>query len=54
MASTSLEPVASTSDVSANARTESSGYDQLPKEMNEMKIRDDKTVNTDDKVVGET
>ncbi|KAK3194877.1 hypothetical protein Dsin_026187 [Dipteronia sinensis] len=51
MASTSLEPVAITSDISANARTERSGYDQLPKEMHEMRIRDDKTVKPDDKEV---
>ncbi|KAH7577867.1 hypothetical protein JRO89_XS01G0309100 [Xanthoceras sorbifolium] len=51
MASTSLEPVASTSDVSTNAGTERSGYDQLPKEMHEMRIRDDKTANPDDKNV---
>lgn len=51
MASTSLDPVASTSDTSTVARTERSGYDQLPKEMNEMRIRDDKTVNHDDKVL---
>lgn len=54
MASTSLERAASTSNATTKAKTESSGYDQLPKEMNSMKIRDDKTVsvNSDDKVVG--
>lgn len=51
MASTSLEPVASTSEASTVARTERSGFDKLPKEMNEMRIRDEKTVNHDDKVL---
>ncbi|KDO86034.1 hypothetical protein CISIN_1g011138mg [Citrus sinensis] len=49
MASTSLEPVASTSEAATVARTERSGFDQLPKEMNEMRIRDEKNVNHDDK-----
>lgn len=52
MASTSLEPHASTSNISAVARTERSGYDQLPKEMHEMRIRDDRNANHDDKVMG--
>lgn len=51
---TSLETVASTSDVSSIAKTEAkeekSSYDQLPKEMNEMKIRDEKANNHDEKV----
>lgn len=51
MASTSLEPVASTSEAATVARTERSGFDQLPKEMNEMRIRDEKNVNHDDKVL---
>ncbi|KAJ0112581.1 hypothetical protein Patl1_00371 [Pistacia atlantica] len=49
MASTSLEPPASTSNISTFARTERSGYDQLPKEMHEMRIRDDRNANHDDK-----
>lgn len=35
--------VASTSE--AHGRTEKSGYNELPKEMHEMKLRDDKTDN---------
>lgn len=38
------------SDVSTVARTEKSGYDELPKELNEMKIRDEKSKNNNDKV----
>ncbi|OAY49227.1 shaggy-related protein kinase epsilon isoform X2 [Manihot esculenta] len=49
MASTSLENAASTSNPSSMTRTEKSGYDQLPKEMNEVGIRDDKATNHDDK-----
>ncbi|KAK9273770.1 hypothetical protein L1049_018580 [Liquidambar formosana] len=49
MASTSLETVASTSSISSIAGTERSGYEQLPKEMHEMKIRDERTDNHDDK-----
>lgn len=36
-----LEVVASTSD--SSVRHEKSGYDELPKEMNDMKIKDDRT-----------
>ncbi|GLT77587.1 hypothetical protein SLA2020_491570 [Shorea laevis] len=54
IASTSLGPVASTSDTSSDARTEKSGVDQLPKEMHEMRIRDEKTANHDDKEVEAT
>ncbi|KAL0347834.1 UNVERIFIED_CONTAM: Shaggy-related protein kinase theta [Sesamum calycinum] len=43
MESNSLEAVASTSNV--HGKPEKSGYDELPKEMHEMKIRDDKTDN---------
>jgi hypothetical protein len=50
MASTSLETAPSTSDISTMARKEKSGYDQLPKEMHEMKIRDEKVNNHDEKV----
>lgn len=49
MASTSQENGASTSDVPSVPKTEKTGVDQLPKEMHEMKIRDDKTDNDDDK-----
>ncbi|GMY09488.1 shaggy-related protein kinase theta [Fagus crenata] len=49
MASTSLETAPSTSDISTMARKEKSGYDQLPKEMHEMKIRDEKVNNHDEK-----
>ncbi|XP_059651467.1 shaggy-related protein kinase epsilon-like [Cornus florida] len=49
MASTSLETATSSSHVSSIAKTDKSGYDELPKEMHEMKIRDDKTDNYDDK-----
>ena len=51
MASTSLETVASTSNVTSVARTEKSGVDQLPNEMHEMIIRDEKTADHDDKVI---
>lgn len=50
MVSTSQETAASTSNVSSIVRTEQSGYDQLPKEMNDMKIRDEKIDPQDDKV----
>ncbi|KAK9143488.1 hypothetical protein Syun_012888 [Stephania yunnanensis] len=63
MASSSMETDASTSNVSSitkneksnmscassNAKTEKPGFDQLPKEMHEMKIRDDKAESHDDK-----
>ncbi|GMP61638.1 hypothetical protein CsSME_00024024 [Camellia sinensis var. sinensis] len=47
--STSMRTAANSSHVSSIARTEKSGYDELPKEMHEMKIRDDKADNHDDK-----
>lgn len=50
MASTSLETAASTSDISSTARREKSSHDQLPKEMHEMRIRDEKANNRDEKV----
>jgi glycogen synthase kinase 3 beta len=50
MASTSQENAASASNVTSVTRTEKPGYDQLPKEMHEMKIRDDKNTNHDEKV----
>lgn len=34
----------------STARPEKSGYDELPKEMNEMKIRENKYANRDEKV----
>ncbi|KAF5194146.1 Kinase family protein [Thalictrum thalictroides] len=46
MASTSLENDASTSSASSTSKT---GFDQLPKEMTEMNIKDDKNDNHDDK-----
>ena len=49
MASTSQENAASTSNITSVTRTEKSGYDQLPKEMHQMKIRDEKTTNCDEK-----
>ncbi|XP_011023408.1 PREDICTED: shaggy-related protein kinase NtK-1-like isoform X1 [Populus euphratica] len=51
MASTSQENAASTSNITSVARTEKSGYDQLPKEMHQMKIRDEKTTFHDEKEV---
>ena len=51
IASTSLETVASTSDVTSANRTENSGLNQLPDEMHEMRIRDEKTADHDDKVI---
>jgi len=39
----------SNSNVSAVAKTEKSGCDQLPKELNEMKIKDDKSKNNNEK-----
>lgn len=50
MASTSMQTAASTSNPSLMVRTDKSGYDQLPKEMHEMRIRDDKITNHDEKV----
>ncbi|XP_059634124.1 shaggy-related protein kinase epsilon isoform X2 [Cornus florida] len=49
MASASVETAASSSHVSSFARTEKCGYDELPKEIHEMKIRDDKPDKHDDK-----
>ncbi|KAJ4953413.1 hypothetical protein NE237_030245 [Protea cynaroides] len=49
MASATLETIAGTSDISSISKTEKSGYNQLPKEMNEMKIRDDKANSHDEK-----
>ncbi|KAL3517113.1 hypothetical protein ACH5RR_024015, partial [Cinchona calisaya] len=46
MASTSAEPAASTSNVVA--RHVKLGYDELPKEMNEMKMRDEKSDSQED------
>ncbi|XP_048426392.1 shaggy-related protein kinase theta-like [Pyrus x bretschneideri] len=58
MTSTSVETAASTSSVSSVAKTETkevkSSYDQLPKEMHEMKIRDEKANHHDDKDMEET
>uniref|UniRef100_A0A2P2M3Z1 Uncharacterized protein n=1 Tax=Rhizophora mucronata TaxID=61149 RepID=A0A2P2M3Z1_RHIMU len=45
MATTSMEAATRTSNQSSVARTEKLGYDQLPKEMHEMRIRDEKTSN---------
>ncbi|XP_048226435.1 shaggy-related protein kinase epsilon isoform X1 [Ricinus communis] len=49
MASTSLENPASTSNSASVVKTEKSGFDQLPKEMHEMRIKDDKTTSHDEK-----
>ncbi|MBA0583202.1 hypothetical protein Gorai_014071, partial [Gossypium raimondii] len=49
MASTSQETVASTSRVPSVARQQNLVVDQLPNEMREMRIRDEKTVSHDDK-----
>ncbi|KAF9668916.1 hypothetical protein SADUNF_Sadunf14G0053200 [Salix dunnii] len=49
MASTSQENAASASNVTSVTRIEKPGFDQLPKEMHEMKIRDDKNTNHDEK-----
>lgn len=50
IASTSLENAASTSNTSSMARIEKSVYDKLPKEMNEMSMRDEKPTNHKEKV----
>lgn len=53
MASTSLETaesISDVSDISSMAGIEKSGYDQLPKEMHEMRIRDEKSNTHDEKV----
>ncbi|KAA8520593.1 hypothetical protein F0562_014849 [Nyssa sinensis] len=49
MASASVEIATSSSHVSSVARTENSCNDELPKKIHEMKIREDKTDNCDDK-----
>ncbi|XAR54086.1 Non-specific serine/threonine protein kinase [Bertholletia excelsa] len=49
VASTSMETAGSSSHASSIARTEKSGYDELPKGMNDMNIRDDKADSHDDK-----
>ncbi|XP_043716629.1 shaggy-related protein kinase epsilon-like isoform X2 [Telopea speciosissima] len=54
MASTTLEATAGTSDISAISETEKSGYDLLPKEMHEMKIRDDNADGHDEKDIEAT
>ncbi|KAB2595620.1 shaggy-related protein kinase theta-like [Pyrus ussuriensis x Pyrus communis] len=58
MASTSLETAASTSSVSSVGKTETkedkSSNNQLPKEVHEMKIRDEKANHHDDKDMEET
>jgi hypothetical protein len=41
-----------TSSTTTFQKTGNSGVDKLPKEMHEMKIRDDKSDNVDDKVNG--
>lgn len=52
--STSRETAASSSHVSSIVNTEKTGYDQLSKEMNEMKIRELKDDNYDDKAMEAT
>ncbi|KAJ4956989.1 hypothetical protein NE237_013772 [Protea cynaroides] len=54
MASTTLEATAGTSEISAISETEKSGYDQLPKVMHKMKIRDDKANNHEEKDIEAT
>jgi hypothetical protein len=54
LASTCMGTNGSSSHASAIARTAKSGYDELPKEMNEMKIIDDKADNRDDKDIEAT
>ncbi|KAG8663900.1 shaggy-related protein kinase epsilon [Manihot esculenta] len=54
IASTSLENAASTSNTSSMARIEKSVYDKLPKEMNEMSMRDEKPTNHKEKDVEAT
>ncbi|MFQ6633313.1 hypothetical protein Gotur_010594 [Gossypium turneri] len=51
IASSSLETVASTSYVTSVARTEKPDVDLLPNEMHEMRIRDEKTADPDEKVI---
>lgn len=51
MASSSLETVASTSYATSVARTEKPDVDLLPNEMLEMRIRDEKTADQDEKVI---
>ncbi|KAM7472160.1 hypothetical protein LguiA_010343 [Lonicera macranthoides] len=54
MASTSVGNAASTSTISSMVRSENSGYDELPKEMHEMKIREEKSDNNEDKEIETT
>lgn len=57
MAVVSVEPSVighGTSDMAAVPKTRNSGIDQLPKEMHDMKIRDDKGKNPDDKEIEAT
>lgn len=46
----SKESTVGTSDVSTVAKTEKSGFDELPKELHEMKIKDEKSKNNNEKV----
>lgn len=50
LASASMDNAASTSNISSTAGAEKSGYDHLPSEMREMRIRDEKTSH-DEKVI---
>lgn len=50
MHSASRETATSTSNVSSVVKPEKSGYDELPKEMHEMKIRENKSEYDGDKV----
>ena len=50
MASTSMEAIATTSDVNFTDRMQKGGYDQLPNELHGMKIQDKKADSHDDKV----
>ncbi|CAL1399045.1 unnamed protein product [Linum trigynum] len=51
-ASASLNAPVGTSQPSSKTKKENNGYEQLPHEMHQMKIRDDKAANTDDKEMG--
>ncbi|CAI0470624.1 unnamed protein product [Linum tenue] len=51
-ASASLNAPVGTSQQSSKTKKENTGYEQLPHEMHQMKIRDDKAANTDDKEMG--
>ncbi|CAL1379367.1 unnamed protein product [Linum trigynum] len=53
-ASTSLNFPIATSHPSSKPKKENTGYEQLPNEMHQMRIRDDKAANADEKEMGAT